>query len=117
MDLDSGMLEHVAGTGAQGYSGDEGPAKLATFNGPKGIAVAREHAYVVDTENQVIRDIDLKKRVIRTLAGTGPLGRGYGGDGGAAKQARMDRPHGICATADGLVYIGDTNNHRVRVVR
>ncbi|MCW5979391.1 MAG: hypothetical protein KIT09_15045 [Bryobacteraceae bacterium] len=117
MDLDTRRLERIAGTGAQGYSGDGGPAKLATMNGPKGIAVSGGHVYVVDTENQAIRDIDLKTRTIRTIAGSGPAGRGYGGDGGPATEAKLDRPHGICAGRDGAVYIGDTNNHRVRAIR
>jgi DNA-binding beta-propeller fold protein YncE len=117
MDLDTRVLEHIAGTGAQGYTGDGGPAKAATMNGPKGIAVWRGHVYVVDTENQVIRDIDLKSRTIRTAAGSGPTGRSYGGDGGSATEAKMDRPHGTCVGPDGAIYIGDTNNHRVRRVR
>lgn len=117
MDLDSRRLDHIAGTGAQGYSGDGGPAKLATMNGPKGITALNGHVYVNDTENQVIRDIDLKTRTIRTLAGSGPNGRGYGGEGGPATEAKMDRPHGICAGRDGIIYVGDTNNHRVRAVR
>lgn len=115
MDLDSGKLAHVAGTGKKGYSGDGGPAKEATFNGPKGIAVGPEgHVYVVDTENQVIRKIDTQRGVISTIAGAGPDARGFGGDGGPATEAWMDRPHGVCVGADGAVYIGDTNSHRVR---
>ena len=48
---------------------------------------------------------------------TGPDARGYWGDGGTATSAKLDRPHGICVGNDGTVYIGDTNNHRVRRVR
>ena len=39
-DLAAGKVHHVAGTGAKGYTGDGGPAKLATLNGPKGLTVA-----------------------------------------------------------------------------
>lgn len=117
MDLDSGTLAHVAGTGKKGFSGDGGPATAATFNGPKGIAVGpMGHVYVVDTENQVIRKIDTQRGAISTIAGSGPDARGFGGDGGDPTKAAMDRPHGICVGADGAVYIGDTNNHRVRRV-
>ena len=96
----------------------DGPALEATFNGPKGIVAGQKSndLFVVDTENQVIRRIDLKSGTVSTVAGSGIEGRGYGGDGGPARKARMDRPHGITIGPDGLLYIGDTNNHRVRVV-
>jgi streptogramin lyase len=118
MDLASGLLAHVAGTGKSGYSGDGGPAAKATFNGPKGIAVGPDKAvYVVDTENQAIRRIDLGSGQISTIAGRGPEHTGGAGDGGPATAATMDRPHGICVGPDGAVYIGDTNNPRVRRVK
>ena len=117
MDLAGGELAHVAGTGKRGYSGDGGPAKDATFDGPKGIAVGPEKAiYVVDTENNAIRRIDAGTGAIATIAGRGPQHKGGDGDGGPATSATMDRPHGICLGPDGEVYIGDTNNHRVRRV-
>jgi sugar lactone lactonase YvrE len=115
--LDSGNWSHISGTGKQGFSGDGGPAADATYNGPKGIAVGPDgNVYVVDTENQVIRMIDTKAKVISTVAGAGPAHRGGAGDGGSATKAQMDRPHGICVGPDGSIYIGDTNNHRVRRV-
>jgi sugar lactone lactonase YvrE len=116
MDLSDGRLRHVAGTGKVGYSGDGGPAKAATFNGPKGIAVGPPgHVYVVDTENQAIRELDVARGVVTTVAGSGK--NGYAGDGGPAAQAQLARPHGICVGPDGALYIGDTLNHRVRRVR
>jgi sugar lactone lactonase YvrE len=115
---EAGILRHVAGTGQRGFSGDGGPAKEATFDGPKGIAVGlRGDVYVVDTENQAIRKIDTTTGIITTIAGSGPKARGYGGDGGLATKAKLDRPHGVCVDRDGVVYIGDTNNHRVRRVK
>ena len=71
---------------------------------------------MVDTENQAIRKIDTKADTISTIAGYGPAARGYAGDDGDATKAKLDRPHGICVDADGNVYVGDTNNHRVRVI-
>lgn len=116
IDLDSGILKFVAGTGKTGRQ--DGPLAEATFNGPKGIAVGKNRAlYVVDTENQTIRKVDLMTNLVSTIAGTGPKGRGFGGDGGPALAAKMDRPHGICIDTDGTLYVGDTNNHRVRVLK
>lgn len=118
LSLIDGKWTRVAGTGQKGYRGDGGPAKLATFNGPKGIAVGPNgKVFVVDTENQAIRMIDERSGAIFTIAGSGPSGRGMKGDGGRATTAQMDRPHGICVAHDQSVFIGDTNNHRVRVLR
>jgi sugar lactone lactonase YvrE len=118
MNLKSGMLNHVAGTGKKGFTGDGGPAKDATFDGPKGIALGPDGSiYIADTENHAIRKIDAKTNIITTIAGMGPKQKGGTGDGGPATQATMDRPHGICVGPDNAVYIGDTLNHRVRVVK
>lgn len=115
IDLSSGDWQHIAGAGKQGFSGDGGPASQAAFNGPKGIAVdGAGNVFVVDTENQAIRRVDGKTGEISTIAGFGPKARGFAGDGGDATKAKFDRPHGICVDAAGIVYIGDTNNHRVR---
>jgi DNA-binding beta-propeller fold protein YncE len=118
MNLADGMLAHVAGTGRRGYSGDGAPAKAATFDGPKGIAVGPDgNVYVVDTENHAIRKIDLASGKISTIVGVSPKMAGGAGDGGPATKATLDRPHGICVGPDGAIYIGDTNNHRVRKVK
>jgi streptogramin lyase len=118
LDLTGGTLAHIAGSGKKGFTGDGGPAKAATFDGPKGIAVGPDgNVYVMDTENNAVRKIDFKTGLISTVAGSGPQGRGGGGDGGPAIKAQMDRPHGICMGPDGAIYIGDTNNHRVRRVK
>ena len=78
--------------------------------GPKG------NVYVVDTENQVIRCIHLQDATITTIAGRGPDFRGFAGEGVSARQASMGRPHGVGVDARGRVYVGDSENHRVRVI-
>ena len=115
VDPRSGVITTVAGTGAKGYSGDGGPATAATFNGPKELAVdPGGNVFVVDTENHAVRRIDARTGLVTTLAGNGkPGGRG---DGGAATSAELARPHGVAVDADGSVFIGDTENHRVRKV-
>ena len=115
MNLDSRRLTHVAGAGKKGYQ--DGIGRNALFSGPKGIvAVPDGPVYVVDTENQSIRRVEPATGEVTTVAGGGPLARGYGGDGGAALEAKLDRPHGIAVDARGTLFIGDTNNHRVRRV-
>jgi sugar lactone lactonase YvrE len=118
LDLKSGVLRHVAGSGKQGFrDAAAGDARSAMFNGPKGIAVGPDkRLYVVDTENHAIRCVDPKGGAVTTVAGTPPDGRGFAGDGGDALRAKFERPHGIAVDRDGTLYIGDTNNHRVRAV-
>jgi DNA-binding beta-propeller fold protein YncE len=116
VDPRTGVITTIAGTGTRGYSGDGGPAARATFHGPKELAVERAgNLGVVDTENHAIRWIDAASRTIRTVAGRGQAGGD--GDGGPASRARLDRPHGAAVGPDGAVWIADTNNHRLRVVR
>ncbi len=115
VDPQTGIITTRAGTGAKGYSGDGGPARSATFNGPKELAVdTAGNIFIVDTENHAIRRIDARTNELTTVAGTGQ--RGGDGDGGPARSARLDRPHGVAVATDGKLYIGDTGNHRVRQV-
>jgi DNA-binding beta-propeller fold protein YncE len=108
-----GVIETVAGTGARGNAGDGGDAKHAVFNAPKEMAVDRSgNVFVVDTENHAIRLIDAATWIITTIAGTGAAGPG--GDGGPANGAGLARPHGATVGPDGAVYIGDSENHRIR---
>jgi DNA-binding beta-propeller fold protein YncE len=115
VDMPTGTIQTVAGTGERGYTGDHGPALLATFNGPKEIAVDRQDAIVlVDTENHCIRRIEATSGLVTTVAGTGQPGGS--GDGGPATVATLKRPHGACIDEMGNIYIGDSENHRVRFV-
>lgn len=115
LDLVRGTIHHVAGTGQKGFTGDGGPARTATLNGPKGVAVGpKGDIYVVDTENQAIRAVDPKTGIIRLVAGTGARGDGPEGD---PLKCALNRPHGVFVDPDGAVFIGDTETHRVRVVR
>jgi hypothetical protein len=113
--IKDGIITTIAGTGARGYSGDGGDARAAVFDAPKEMAVAPNgDIFVVDTENHAIRLIDATTKIVRTIAGNGTAGPG--GDGGPAEQAGLARPHGAVVAPDGRVFIGDSENHRVRVL-
>jgi streptogramin lyase len=115
IDIAAGMLHHVAGTGKSGYSGDGGDARQAELAGPKGVAIGPDATiYLADTESHTIRAIAPRTNEIRTLVGTGEAGGGPDGD---PLRCRLDRPHGIEIGPDSTVYIGDSGNHRVRVLR
>jgi sugar lactone lactonase YvrE len=111
----AGTITTIGGAGERGFSGDGADAKNAVFDAPKGIRCdAAGNIYVVDCENHCIRKIDAKTNVVATVAG----GRkGTGGDGGPATQAGMDRPHGCIIDRTGRLFIADSNNNRVRMVR
>lgn len=118
IDLAAGTITRFAGTGKKGYTGDGGPAKDATFDGPKELDIDRDgNVYVVDTENEAIRRIDAKTGIVTTVAGKGRTKTPGLGDGGPATAATLGRPHGVAVGPDGAVYIGDTNSHRVRRVK
>ncbi len=118
MDLRAGVLHHIAGTGKGGFTGDHGPARQATFNGPKGIAVGRDDTlYIADTENNAIRRIDLRSHTISTIAGNPAPANDGADDSAADEQVELNRPHGVCAGPGGRIYVGDTLNHQVRRLR
>jgi streptogramin lyase len=116
LDLKKGTIHHEAGTGKRGFSGNGGLAKLATLSGPKGIAVGpKGNVYLADTESHSVRMIDRATGKLELIAGDGKAGDGPEGDD--PTKCRMDRLHGIFVDADGAIYLGDTNTHRIRVIR
>lgn len=115
LDLQAGIIRHVAGTGASGFSGHGGPAKEAMLSGPKGIALdADGNVWLADTESHSVRMIDWRTGMIEWIAGTGAKGDGPDGE---ARACALNRLHGIFVDTDGAVYIGDSEAHRVRVIR
>jgi DNA-binding beta-propeller fold protein YncE len=115
LDPRANTLRRVAGTGKKGFTGNGGPALDATLSGPKCVSLdAAGNVYLADTESHSIRYIDAKKGTIELLAGTGTKGDGPDGD---PLQCRLARPHGVFADRDGSVFIGDSENNRIRVWR
>ena len=110
----SGRISTVAGNGRIGYGGDGGPALEATLNNIQELAVdAAGNLYIADTANHRVRKVG-SSGVITTVAGTGT--QGYGGDGGLASAAQLNRPRGVAVDAAGNLYIADSFNERVRKV-
>lgn len=103
---------HLAGTGKQGYTGDGGPARSATLSGPKGVALTPNgDIFLADTESHTIRVLRHSTGVIETVAGDG---KKHDGPDGNPKSCGLARPHGVCVDSAGNVFIGDSENYRVR---
>lgn len=115
VDLKTGLISTVAGSGRKGYAGDGGPATKAWCNEPYEVRFDGDgNMYFVERLNHVVRRVDAKTGIITTVAGTGK--QGYSGDNGAATQAQLTQPHSIALDHQGNLYIADIGNHRVRVV-
>lgn len=109
-----GIINTVAGTGAQGYSGDGGPAVAAELNYPYDVAMdTTGNLLIADAENGRIRRISASG-MITTIAGNGSFA--FGGDGGPALNASMYAPSAVVMDVSGNLFIVDSNNHRIREV-
>ncbi|MGH9521875.1 MAG: hypothetical protein ACRD3E_05030 [Terriglobales bacterium] len=110
----NGNATTVAGDGRARYSGDGGPATLASLNHPAGIAVdAKGNLYINDENNFVVRRVGANQ-VITTIVGTGKAG--YSGDGGPAIKAQIAGAIGLTVDPEGNLYIADTGNCVIRKV-
>jgi sugar lactone lactonase YvrE len=116
LDLDTGIVRHVAGTGLiEGYAGDGGPAAAAQLNYPSDLAAGPGGAlYIADTRNHCVRKIDADG-VITTVAGV-CAAPGIDGDGVPATEAQLYQPYGVEVTDD-LLYIADTQSQLIRAVK
>ena len=93
-----------AGTGKSGFGGDGGPADQAQFNITMCGTLSPDGAFmtIADIGNHRVRRIDLKTRVVTTLAGNGK--RGLPKDGDDALKAPMGDVRATCVAKDGTVY-------------
>ena len=111
----SGIVTTVAGNGSPGFSGDGGPARSAQLTAPIGVAAdGAGNLFIADVENQRIRKVS-PDGIIITVAGNGTYG--FSGDAGIAASAQLNHPEGVAVDRSGNVYIADTGNHSVRVLR
>jgi hypothetical protein len=111
--VSNGVITTVAGNGAYGYSGDGGLATSAQLGGPDGVAVdSAGDLYIADTGASRLRMVS--NGVITTVAGNGT--QGFSGDGGPATSAQFKDLTGVAVDSAGNLYIGDTENNRIRKV-
>lgn len=112
IDLGSGMLTTVAGTGKAGVPEDGATAAEAPLVDPRAVAVdAKGNVYVLERGGHALRVVDPAGK-IKTVAGTGK--QGNAGDGGDARKALLNGPKHLCIDRDGNVLIADAENNLVR---
>ena len=112
----NGIINTLAGTGAQGFSGDGGPAASAQLYLPDSVAVdGTGNIYFTDFGNHRVRRISsptpFQQNIITTIAGNG--GNGYTGDGGPAKSAQVGSPTHVALDRSGRLYIAARNAIRM----
>ncbi len=106
----SGTVTTLAGTGVAGYL--DGSPTSAKFNNPTGVCVDDSfNVYVADFQNHRIRKIQYNGVVI-TISGSGTAGY----VDGPPASAQFDYPRGICRNKNGIIYVGDSWNHRIRKI-
>lgn len=104
-----GSLLEVIGTG--GIGAGDGSFDRATFFRPQGMALDGDRLYVADTENHLIREVDLKTKTVKTIAGTGQQSQEYG-QHGPARQIALNSPWDLYLVGRTL-YIAMAGPHQI----
>jgi thiol-disulfide isomerase/thioredoxin len=108
VDPTSGDVLAAYGSGIRGA--EDGPGSQATFNSPQGLAYGAGILYVADTDNHLIRAIDLSSGVVTTIAGTGELG--YPAREGPARKVGLNSPWAV-QLDEGTLYVANAGSHQI----
>ncbi|MBI4575343.1 MAG: hypothetical protein HY722_03665 [Planctomycetes bacterium] len=115
VDVHTGVITTVAGSGTGDFAGDGAAATAAQIKAPFHVALAANgDIYIADAQNNRVRKVTAATGFISTLAGDGTTG--YTGDGAAATAAGLSNPVGVALDSAGDVYISDENHHVIRKV-
>ena len=118
IDKPTWVITTIAGSGENGYDGDEKPAIEAALNTPGAVAAAGNgDIYIADTLNYRVRVVEANTGLIHTVAGDGQPGDAQDiGDGGPATSAHLNMPSDVAIAPNGDIYIADMHHNRVRKV-
>uniref|UniRef100_A0A3B4WVP0 NHL repeat containing 2 n=1 Tax=Seriola lalandi dorsalis TaxID=1841481 RepID=A0A3B4WVP0_SERLL len=107
----TGQLSHVIGGPESGRH--DGDLSEASFNSPQGVAIKGDTVYVADTENHLVRKIDLLEGRVSTLAGIGVQGTDKEG-GAMGPQQPISSPWDVTlGTADNVLWIAMAGTHQI----
>ncbi|MCD6012847.1 MAG: hypothetical protein K0Q79_2709 [Flavipsychrobacter sp.] len=115
VDAATGVITTIAGNGISGFNGDNGPATNAELHNPDN-AYLDSFGNVFIGEQWKIRKIDIATGIITTFAGTGIIGGGGHGDGGAATAARINYASTMSFDKNGNFYFADRGGSRIRKI-
>jgi len=105
-----GTLVETIGSGERGTK--DGAFEQASFYRPQGMALDGDTLYVADTENHLVRRVDLKARAVQTIAGTGEQLRDLSVNGGPARTTPINSPWDL-ACAGRALYIAMAGPHQI----
>jgi DNA-binding beta-propeller fold protein YncE len=113
IDAMAKTIATFAGTGERANTPAEASLDGTPLAGPRSIELMPDgRMYLVLREGNKVFEIDVARRTLKLVAGTGEMG--YSGDGGPAVSAKLNGPKGITYSADGALYISDTESHVIR---
>lgn len=114
ISMSSGLINTVAGSMQEGFSGDGGPATLASLRSPSAVSFDQtgQTLFILDFGNCVVRSVALATGIISTLLGVPEKGT-FNGDGDATGKAVY--PFGFYVHGSDAIYLADGNNARVRI--
>ncbi len=113
LDLCTGLVETIAGSGDRAFGGDDGPAIDAGLTAYDALVDVDGNLIIADADNHRVRVVDPSGK-ITTLAGTGTPG--FSGDDGQPTAAKLNRPMGIALDAAGDLYVADFGNGAIRKI-
>jgi hypothetical protein len=109
----SARIEKQIGSGTAGFA--NGSVDTARFHGPRGLARSGSTLYVADTQNHAVRAVDLNSGFVRTIAGTGEIGRGPLRPGGDPRQVALRSPWSLWLDRPWL-YVALAGSHQIAVI-
>jgi hypothetical protein len=113
VDMNSGIISSIAGTGVNGFNGDGGPANTTQLLGGSKL-VFDANGNLIFQDGGRIREILASDGTVRTIAGSGFAG--FNGDGSHAAGYGLSNPQGFAIDAAKNIYIADAGNNRIRKV-
>lgn len=108
---EDGRAKVVAIVGSGEIGARDGDAATATFNHPQGLAAGHGNLYVADTENHLIRKIDLESCEVTTVVGTGEMTYDFSG-GGMGLQQGINSPWDLVIEG-GTLYVAMAGQHQI----
>jgi DNA-binding beta-propeller fold protein YncE len=108
----TGAIQEVIGEGTPGLK--DGSFATAQFFRPQGVCYdpARDALYIADTENHAVRKVELAKKSVSTLAGTGQQAKDYPPLPGTGTNVALSSPWDVLVRGD-LLYVAMAGTHQL----